>query len=116
MSIDGKTLPLTLNNIIYRGSTLRNTIRAVGMIINIGEECRIRMNARRNPQTKAPAIQAMTNRVVILLMLFVVLLAIGCTAGYEIWTKIFEDNVGFLAEAHLPLDDILSALLLSLTT
>lgn len=106
VSVDGKTLPLTLNNVVYRGSTLRNTIRAVGMVINTGEECKIRMNASRNPQTKAPAIQAMTNRVVILLMVFVILLSIGCTAGYEIWTGVFEDNAWYLAESHLPLDDI----------
>ena len=109
VSVDGKTLPLTLNNIVYRGSTLRNTTRAVGMVINTGEECKIRMNARRNPQTKAPALQAMTNRVVILLTVFVILLSIGCTAGYEIWTGVFEDNAWYLAGAHLPLDDIFIA-------
>jgi len=106
VSTEGKTSPLTLNNIVYRGSTLRNTIRVVGMVINTGEECKIRMNANRKTQTKAPVLQTVTNRVVVLLMVFVILLSIACTAGYEIWTAVFENNAWYLAGAHLPLEDI----------
>jgi phospholipid-translocating ATPase len=51
----------------------------------------------------------MTNRVVILLTVFVVLLSIGCTAGYEIWTPVFEDRAWYLDGAHLPLEDIFIA-------
>jgi phospholipid-translocating ATPase len=109
VSIDDSTLPLTLENVIFRGSTLRNTKRAVGMIVNTGEECKIRMNANKKPQTKAPAIQYMTNRVVILLTVFVILLSIGCTAGYEIWTPVFENRAWYLDGAHLPLEDIFIA-------
>ena len=109
VSLDDSTLPLTLENVIFRGSTLRNTKRAVGMIVNTGEECKIRMNANKKPQTKAPAIQYMTNRVVILLTIFVILLSIGCTAGYEIWTPVFENRAWYLDDAHLPLEEIFIA-------
>jgi phospholipid-translocating ATPase len=109
VTVNGSTLPLTLENVVFRGSILRNTTRAIGLIVNTGEECKIRMNANKNPQTKAPAIQYMTNRVVILLTAFVILLSIGCTAGYEIWTPVFEDHAWYLANAHLPLDDIFIA-------
>ncbi len=109
VSIDDKTVPLTLNNAIYRGSILRNTTRAVGMIINTGEECKIRMNASKNPQTKAPAIQAMTNRVVIILTIFWVFLVVGCSVGYEIWTPVFEKHAWYLTGAHVPPADVVIA-------
>ncbi|KAF4631337.1 hypothetical protein G7Y89_g6786 [Cudoniella acicularis] len=101
VTLNGKTSPVTLDNIVYRGSTLRNTIRAIGLVINTGEECKIRMNASKNPRAKAPAIQFITNRVVLVLVAFVLLLAVGCTAGYEIWTIIFESRAWYLAGAHL---------------
>ncbi|TVY39580.1 putative phospholipid-transporting ATPase, partial [Lachnellula subtilissima] len=101
VTINGQTSPVTQDNIVYRGSTLRNTNRAFGMVINTGEECKIRMNANKNPKPKAPAVQAITNQVVILLVVFVVLLATGCTAGYEIWTRIFERKAWYLEDAHL---------------
>jgi len=109
VSVNESTLPLTLENVIFRGSIMRNTKTAFGMIVNTGEECKIRMNANKKPQTKAPAIQYMTNRVVILLTVFVILLSIGCTAGYEIWTPVFEKHAWYLAGAHLPLEDIFIA-------
>ncbi|KAE9369759.1 phospholipid-translocating P-type ATPase [Stipitochalara longipes BDJ] len=109
VSVNDSTLPLTLENVIFRGSVMRNTKTAFGMIVNTGEECKIRMNANKKPQTKAPAIQYMTNRVVILLTVFVILLSIGCTAGYEIWTPVFEKRAWYLAGAHLPLEDIFIA-------
>lgn len=109
VTVDGATLPLTPNNVIYRGSTLRNTAKCIGMIINTGEECKLRMNASKNPHTKAPAIQAKTNRVVIILAIFVILLAVGCTAGYEIWTTVEEKKSFYLANAHLPPEDIFIA-------
>jgi len=101
VSANGKTSPVTPENVVYRGSTLRNTNRAIGMVINTGEECKIRMNASHSPRSKAPAIQSTTNRVVILLVVFVLLLATGCTAGYQIWTTVFESNAWYLDGSHL---------------
>ena len=72
----GKTGPLTNNEIIYRGSVLRNTPEAIGIVIYSGDECKIRMNANKNPRIKAPSLQAIVNKVVILIVFFVVFLAL----------------------------------------
>ncbi|TVY38227.1 putative phospholipid-transporting ATPase [Lachnellula occidentalis] len=101
VTVNGQTSPVTQDNMVYRGSTLRNTNRAFGMVINTGEECKIRMNASRNPKPKAPAVQGITNQVVILLVVFVILLATGCTAGYYIWMTGFEREAWYLKGAHL---------------
>jgi phospholipid-translocating ATPase len=53
VTVGEETLPLTNNEIIYRGSVLRNTSEATGLVIYSGEECKIRMNATKNPRIKA---------------------------------------------------------------
>ena len=58
MTVGNKTLPLTNNEIIYRGSIIRNTSDALGIVVYSGEECKIRMNAMKNPRTKAVSTNA----------------------------------------------------------
>ncbi|PVH96343.1 phospholipid-translocating P-type ATPase [Periconia macrospinosa] len=96
VTIDGKSAPLTLNEIIYRGSILRNTPDAVGMVIYSGEECRIRMNANKNPRIKAPSLQFAVNRIVILVVIFVILLAVFNAVAYQIWRP-RESHMFYLA-------------------
>lgn len=107
ITIGGETLPLTTNEIVFRGSTLRNTTTAVGVVINSGEECRIRMNANKNPRTKSPAMQIITNKIVLLLVVFVVLLALFCTIAYQIWAKQTEKDLWYLDDAHVPFVQII---------
>lgn len=85
--VNGKTMPLALNQVVYRGSTLRNTAEAVGVVVNSGEECKIRMNASKNVHAKAPAMQFKVNKIVILLVFFVVILSVGCSVGNILWVK-----------------------------
>lgn len=53
VTVGNETLPLTNDEIIYRGSVLRNTSEAIGIVVYSGEECKIRMNATKNPRIKA---------------------------------------------------------------
>ena len=61
MTVGNETLPLTNNEIIYRGSILRNTSDVFGIVVYSGEECKIRMNATKNPRTKAVSIHVATD-------------------------------------------------------
>ncbi|PHH62639.1 hypothetical protein CDD81_6873 [Ophiocordyceps australis] len=76
---------LSLNNVVYRGSTLRNTQQAIGLVINSGEECKIRMNAKRGVRAKKPAMQPMINKMVLFQIVLVCALAGGLTGGYHGW-------------------------------
>lgn len=99
-------MPLTTNEVIFRGSTLRNTPMVVGMVVNTGEECKIRMNANKNPRIKAPEIQKITNRIVVILVLFVVLLTTFCTISYQIWSKNTEKKAPYLEKSNINLVQI----------
>lgn len=107
VGVDGETMPLTTNEIILRGSTLRNTTETIGMVINTGEDCKIRMNANKNPRTKAPAMQAITNKIVIMLVFFVVVLALFCSIAYQIWSQNVEKHSWYLHRAQVPFSQII---------
>ncbi|KAK5654794.1 hypothetical protein OQA88_6830 [Cercophora sp. LCS_1] len=116
VTVNGKTMPLTLNQVVYRGSTLRNTAQAVGLVINTGEECKIRMNAHKNVHAKAPEMQYTVNRIVIMLVLFVVSLSIGLTIGYQIWRRRYERRAWYLRGASVPLKEILIGFIIVFNT
>lgn len=107
VTVDGETRPLTTNEIVLRGSTLRNTTSAVGMVINTGEDCKIRMNANKNPRIKAPEMQAITNKIVAMLVIFVIILALFCTIAYQIWSEDVEEKSWYLDQLHVPFSQII---------
>ncbi|KND92004.1 putative phospholipid-transporting ATPase [Tolypocladium ophioglossoides CBS 100239] len=101
VTVDGETLPLSLNNVVYRGSTLRNTTAAIGLVINSGEECKIRMNANRNVRAKAPAMQSIINKMVLIQIAIVLALAGGLTAAYALWKIRVETHSPYLVSRPL---------------
>ena len=121
-NFDGKivsekeTLPLTNNEIVYRGSILRNTQEAVGLVVYSGEECKIRMNATKNPRIKAPALQTIVNRVVVIIVSFVVALAIFNTIAYQIWVKTTEKKAWYLTDARVGFFPILTSFIILFNT
>ncbi|KAL4887113.1 hypothetical protein BJY04DRAFT_47848 [Aspergillus karnatakaensis] len=112
----GEKTPLTNNEVIYRGSVLRNTERAVGIVIYTGEECKIRMNANKNPRIKMPSLQAKVNRVVALIVLLVVALAGACTIAYKYWSQDTESRAWYLEEANVSYGPIFTSFLIMFNT
>ena len=116
VSIRAETVPLTNNEIIYRGSVLRNTQAATGLVIFSGEECKIRMNSNRNPRIKAPALQAVVNRVVIIVVLIVLALAIFNSVAYEIWQRTTESKSWYLKYARVAFGPIFTSFIIMFNT
>ncbi|CAB4406884.1 unnamed protein product [Rhizophagus irregularis] len=75
IEFDGTTYPLTNDQILLRGTILRNTPEIYGLVIFTGKETKLRMNATKNIRTKAPSIQKYMNRVVMIIFFFVIILA-----------------------------------------
>lgn len=99
ITVDGETMPLTVNEVVFRGSTIRNTSETIGIVVNTGEECKIRMNANQYVHTKSPKINRFTNRIVISLVLILVAITAGISGGYVIWQRDYEQKNPFLAPA-----------------
>ena len=94
------SLPLTNDQIIYRGSILRNTTSMTAIAIFTGEETKIRLNASRNVRIKRPSMQTLVNRIVIAIVVFVLCLSIFCTSGYYIWHSRTEIKLWYLQAAR----------------
>lgn len=116
VTVGDETLPLANNEIIYRGSVLRNTFEAVGVVVYSGEECKIRMNATKNPRIKAPALQTVVNKVVVMLVIFVVVLAIFNTVAYQIWQETTEEKSWYLTNASVAFFPILVSFVILFNT
>ena len=116
LRIGAETVPLTNNEIIYRGSVLRNTQTATGLVIFTGEECKIRMNANKNPRIKAPTLQAVVNRVVIIIVLVVLALAIFNSAAYEVWQRTTEAKSWYLNYARVAFGPIFTSFIIMFNT
>ncbi|KAI1102795.1 phospholipid-translocating P-type ATPase [Jackrogersella minutella] len=107
VTVEGRTLPLTSNEVVYRGSTLRNTEHAIGVVINTGEECKIRLNANQHPEAKKPALETIANKIVITLALYVIILTVGCSMGYIIWRQSTEQGSWYVSMATVEFKQII---------
>ncbi|KAL8683886.1 MAG: hypothetical protein Q9186_000229 [Xanthomendoza sp. 1 TL-2023] len=116
VGLDHEYHPLTNTEIIYRGSVIRNTTEVLAMVIYTGEECKIRMNATKNPRIKAPSLQAAVNKVVVITVLFVLALAIFNTVAYQIWRDLTEDKSWYLVDASVSFFPILASFIILFNT
>lgn len=116
VTLEDQTLPLTNSEVVYRGSILRNTNEAIGLAIYTGEECKIRMNATKNPRIKAPALQFVVNKIVIAIVIFVIALAIFNTVAYQIWQRSTERKSWYLVDAVVAFFPILTSFIILFNT
>lgn len=112
VSVDDKSVPLTLNEVIYRGSVVRNTAAIHGIVINTGEECKIRMNSNQHPSAKKPALERVVNCVVVTLATYVVVLSVGVSMGYVRWQSSYERKAWYLDDARVPFYQIIIAFII----
>ncbi|KAJ2198379.1 hypothetical protein GGH18_001020, partial [Coemansia sp. RSA 530] len=102
MEIDGTRHPLTPNQLLLRGSVLRNTAYVFAQVVYSGEHTRLRLNATRNVRTKAPQIQRITNRIVLLVFaLLLVLCVIFAALGIH-WNDHGRRGHWYLESVHMP--------------
>lgn len=113
---EGQRTALSNNEIIYRGSVLRNTTVAYGMVIYTGEECKIRMNANSSIRIKAPSIQAKVNKIVVIIVIFVIALAIFNTVAYQVWRAQVESDSWYLINSMVPFFPILISFVIMFNT
>ncbi|KAI9171488.1 Phospholipid-transporting ATPase [Paramyrothecium foliicola] len=112
VSINGESVPLTLNEVIYRGSILRNTNCAIGLVINTGEDCKIRMNSNKHPMAKKPALEKIVNRIVVALAFYVIVQSVGVSMGYVMWQREYERDAWYLDQAKVPFYRIIIAFII----
>ncbi|KAM0328772.1 hypothetical protein ACHAQA_005185 [Verticillium albo-atrum] len=116
VTIKEETMPLSLNNVVYRGSTVRNTTETIGLVVNTGEECKIRMNASKHVRAKAPRMQSVANRCILWLVFVLLAISGGLTGGYYIWRDPQEENSWFLGGRTLSFKEVFIAYIIMFNT
>jgi phospholipid-translocating ATPase len=116
ISIGEESFPLCNTEILYRGSILRNTPFIYGFVVFTGEETKIRMNASKYVRTKAPTLQKLVNKVVLIVVFLVVVLAIFCTVGYQLWRSKNESNAWYLVGARVSFVPIAASFIILFNT
>ncbi|GMM33367.1 aminophospholipid-translocating P4-type ATPase [Saccharomycopsis crataegensis] len=94
--LNNKKYPLTNDNIVYRGSVIRNTNCVLGLVIFSGEESKIRMNAIKNPRTKAPHMQRTINIIIAFMICVVVGLSVGSFIAEKVIYKRTKNRFEYL--------------------
>ena len=116
ITIGEETLPLSNTEILYRGSILRNTPYIHGFVVFTGEETKIRMNASKFVRTKAPTLQKLVNKVVLIVVFLVIVLAVFCTVGYQVWRKKTEDRSWYLEGSNISFIPIVASFVILFNT
>ncbi|KAF3987453.1 hypothetical protein FT663_04447 [Candidozyma haemuli var. vulneris] len=104
-SSNGTDYALGLDNVVYRGSILRNTRSVLGLVVFTGEESKIRMNNLKNPRTKAPKLQRNINFIVLFMIFVVIILSAMSTMAQRIYLQndlhkawyLYDQDVGIAA-------------------
>lgn len=86
-SLNGSNYALGPDNVIYRGSILRNTRSVLGLVVFTGEESKIRMNNLKNPRTKAPKLQRNINFIVLFMIFVVIILSAMSLMAQRLYYK-----------------------------
>jgi phospholipid-translocating ATPase len=81
-----KKIPVTINELLLRGCTLRNTDWVIGVVVYTGEDTRLLMNSGETP-SKRSMIEISMNIQVFLMLLFLLLLCTAVSIGSYIIAK-----------------------------
>ncbi|KAG7666041.1 uncharacterized protein J8A68_000471 [[Candida] subhashii] len=96
--LNDETYSLGPDNIVYRGSILRNTKSVLGLVVFTGEETKIRMNNIKHPRTKAPKLQKNINYIVMFMVLVVLSLSCFSTMAQRLAYQRNRDRAWYLFE------------------
>lgn len=92
---DGAIVPLDPDQMLLRGSTLRNTEWIIGVVVYTGHETKIMMNST-NARAKKSKIQISTNKYILLTMTFQLTLSIFASIIISVWTYTKGENYWYL--------------------
>ncbi|KAH7463575.1 Phospholipid-transporting ATPase 3 [Phytophthora ramorum] len=78
-------VPLSLKNMLLRGSKLRNTSYVYGLVVNTGVDTKIMMSSGDEFPVKVSSIDEMTNKQVIVVVVILILMSLVGAIGDRLW-------------------------------
>ncbi|OMH79818.1 putative phospholipid-transporting ATPase 7 [Zancudomyces culisetae] len=102
LEVEGIKHALTSNQLLLRGSKLRNTKYALVQVIYSGEETKLRLNASKNIRTKASQLQRVTNKIIIVVFMVLIAACIVLTVTGTVTQRKYDDLVWYLYNYKVP--------------
>lgn len=87
---------LEKDNLLLRGTQLRNCAGVYGLAVYTGYECKINFGASADSAEKIPSISAHIDRFVLLMFAFQVLLCVIGASGYVIWNVTNAESIWYI--------------------
>jgi phospholipid-transporting ATPase len=94
-----RPVPIQPDNVLLRGSLLRNTQWVHGLVVYTGPDSKLQQNGTET-RLKRSAMDNATNRQVIFMFLVLLVLAVVSSLGYSIWTSLWADKMWYLYMAN----------------
>ncbi|KXN73399.1 phospholipid-translocating P-type ATPase, partial [Conidiobolus coronatus NRRL 28638] len=98
---DGNQLPLSINQVLLRGTLLRNTSYVYGIVIYSGEQTKVRLNATKHVQTKIPFLTKTMNHLSFIAFSLVIILAITASVINLAFRNDYVDKVPYLLHGRI---------------
>ncbi|AMD21208.1 HEL072Wp [Eremothecium sinecaudum] len=95
MTLNGTTIPLSPNQMILRGATLRNTAWIFGIVVFTGHETKLMRNATATP-IKRTAVERVINMQIVALFGVLIVLALVSSIGNVIVMSLNSNDLGYL--------------------
>lgn len=96
IQLQGKSIvPITMNNMILRGCQLRNTEYVYGLVLNTGDDTKI-MQSSVNAPVKWSSINALVNKMIVGLFLFLLVLCLIATIVQVVWNESYAESASYL--------------------
>ena len=90
VSIGGKQIAVSQNNVLFRGARMCKTPDVVGVVLYTGHETKLGKNMS-SPPTKVSRMERLTNRRLLIILLLQILMCITSAIGFAEWTKDNEE-------------------------
>ena len=94
----GPKFPVTINSLLVRGSTLKNTDFVHGIVVMSGEDTKIRKNATAKIVTKPAFIERITNKLI--RILFLVIIALASVSTFLSRKRIYGADHLYIGDRH----------------
>ena len=91
----GMTIPLSVDQILLRGSSLRNTDYIYGIVVFTGHETKIMKNSVKS-KIKFSKLEKITNIYIIVIMILQFLLALTCSFANSIWEALYNGYFDYI--------------------
>ncbi|XP_073899862.1 phospholipid-transporting ATPase IB-like isoform X2 [Castor canadensis] len=101
LCLSGKSpVPIGPNQLLLRGTQVRNTQWIIGIVIYTGSETKFMQNAVTSPLKKSK-VEKVTNLQILILFLFLLIMSMVSCVGAMFWNEMYGENIWYMKKNDL---------------